>query len=414
MKVDQEPPPTGCNRLQQFHSIDLTNREQDSKQAPGDVQDGTDLSQNRSPDGGSSLQAVKQSHNAKPPFPMAGILGHITASVFFSLSLLCVKMIPHSGIMQERVKQLLARALLITIYTSMTILYRKSTFSMAKGEIFPLVLRSVFGFIAGLGTYVSFDYISVGESVAIRFSSPIWTSVLSYFILGEKFTWSILISLPASIIGIILIAKPNLILNIHSEQVLREIQLSYNGTHLINSTLNGTHVATDHLATISDQEQELLAESFFNTRLPGILIALGTSMLLAMVYITLKYRKSTPVQTATFHFGLISVLCCLALSSVIGFGRWPDTKLEWGLLFACGTLSWLGQSALQWSTAYENASVLSIIRALDVVLAFLYGVAFLHEQILWTSLAGAAIILCVVAIMMLHNYFRTRAATGNK
>jgi len=394
--------------------------------------------------------------NEKPPFPMAGILSAIAASFFFATSMFFIKLIPDGTDISERAKQLFFRGIIMVIFTSITIVYTKSTFKVRRDEILINLMRSVFGYTAVLGSYIALKYISIGESQAIIFSAPIWTSIWAYFILGEKFNMSILMGLPVSVLGLILIAHPDLIVDVRKE-VAQEIHYHHhesqyhllhhhnlthlNGTHQAvpfgaNSTLahfqaqldqtspnqeslnhlsasfgsensnqNETYIARDFTGMLEEEDEDLeLAESYFETRLPGIVISVITSIFVSIVYIVLKFRKSTPVQTTTFHLGVATIVLSFLVMCFVGRGRWPDTTLEWMLLLGNGTFSWVGQTLFQWSTSYENASVLSVLRSFDVVLGFVYSAMFLDEDVLWTSVVGSILILSVVAVMILHNY----------
>lgn len=384
--------------------------------------------------------------NLKPPFPMAGILLSMVASLFFSLSVLCVKLIPDGNSFQERTKQLISRGILMMIFCSCSIIYTKSTFVIKRDELVVNMLRNIFGYAAIYGAYVSLIYIPIGEAQAIIFLAPIWTTILGFFILGEKFSWSLILALPVSLFGLIMIAHPDLIIDVR-KQVAEEIHQHHheNQYHLhphnhslseldINGTIapfkanysltvaeeiiqNKTKILfknDDTTIEEFDEDEDDIANSFFAARLPGILIAMATSFLCSCVFVVLKFRKKTSVQTATFHLGLFTLIASLIISCFIGFGAWPKDNVEWLLLLGNGAFSWCGQMALQNATAFENASLISVLRSFDVVFSFIYSAVILDEDILWTSVAGSAIILAVVAFIIVSDYITANCCKSTR
>lgn len=393
------------------------------------------------PDGPGLLNGAIAPANTKPtrannleaPFPFAGILASILGSVFFSLSVLCVKLLPDetSGA-AEKTKAVFFRGLFVTLLSGATIVFQKSTFIIKRDEILVNFLRSCFGFLGVYGSYMSLKFISIGDSTALVYSSPVWTSLLSHFILKEPLQWVQLLALPASLFGILMIAHPALIINLNhaAGDIERQPILAINET-VDNQYNNNTSSSSSVLATnsfvppslsanksignsyhhhIPDANSDLDAATMASEaydlehRWPGIVIALCTSLLVSMVYIVLKFRKSTPIQTTTFWLGITTIVGSLTIMCFTGFGKVPATIYEWILLFGIGLCSWFGQVLLQWALSHEDASILSVVRTLDVAMTFTLSAIFLEEEILWTSVVGAAIIGLVVVSIVLNNW----------
>lgn len=356
----------------------------------------------------------------KPPFMFAGVLTAILASILFSFSLLCLKLLPEHEGFNGKMKALFFRGFFMSLLCTVAILVDQSTFIIRRDELWVNILRGVIGTTAVFGSYSALIYIGMGDATALIFSSPVWTSILSHFILGEPLYFGHLVALPVSSLGIILIAHPALIINVDYLQPLKAVES--NGSAPILSNTTGHH-ATFHDQLIgadvalSDLDPELtgaLSSETFDKRWPGIVISLATSLLVSLTFIVLKFRKSTPVQTTTFWFGVSMMLFSLLVMMFNGFGQMPSTLFEWSLLMGNGIFSWLGQSLFQWSFLYEEAGILSIVRTLDVANSFILSSLFLSDDIYWTSVVGAAIIVLVVISMMANNYIQQMACCSTQ
>ena len=386
-----------------------------------------------------NTQSLDRDNEAKgkQPFMFAGIVASILGSIFFSISLLCIKLLPNCASIQDKTMIIGFRGLCMMFFCGFTKLCTRSSFTVKKSELKINILRWLFAFLNVYGAYMALEYISMGDSTALVFSSPVWTSILSHFILKEQLHWVQLAALPASSLGIILIAHPALIVNIdhvagatERQPILmpafnftanmellagsesNEVGARYDLTellqayHLLQNYTEGINADLDS-ATMTSEHYDL------GHRWPGIVIAIATSFLVSAQYIVFRIRASTPIQTTTYWLGFFTAVISLLINLSIGFGHIPVTLVEWTLLIGNGFCSWLGQILLQWALLHENASILSVVRTLDVAMTFSLSAVFLEEDILWTSVVGAIIIGLVVITIMVNNWFVTRR-TNNK
>lgn len=397
--------------------------------------------ENRRPS--SAAQRRASMCRVKPPFPFAGILAAMSSSVFFSLSSLMIKLLPDSDEgegLQEKLKAMLTRGSIITVICAITICLTGSTFKIKRDEIWVNFARAMVGSMGVMSLFCSLEYISLGDATALMFSSPIWTYLLSHFIFAEPLHWILIFLLPLGVVGIILISHPTLIVPLNhlslnhpdtnfieqgssiAAAALSETPLQIASSPILQQTNESLALIQDMLynatsttiATISDtlnnnnndisNEVQLEQADHLNERWPGIVISLAGSVAVSLTYIVLKFRKSTPIQTTTFWFGLGQMSISIIAMCFIGFGQIPKSYLEWSLLVANGILSWLGQCVLQWSFAYEDAGVLSIVRTGDVAVCFLLSALFLDDDIYWTSIVGSLILGLVVALIIVNNW----------
>uniref|UniRef100_A0A6G1SMA6 Solute carrier family 35 member G1 n=1 Tax=Aceria tosichella TaxID=561515 RepID=A0A6G1SMA6_9ACAR len=378
------------------------------------------------PIGPMDSKKTPQSPNAndypKEPFRFAGYLGAITASVVCSLSILCLKLLPVEDNIQEKAKACMIRGMFLVIFCSIAILREGHSFMVAKGEYMLNFFRAVLGSVNILVIYVAIKFITMGECTALVFSSPIWTCILGFIILKEPLKISLLMAVPMSLIGIILLAHPDLLVDTKDEIIATGLQLHTNATsnHTTSyitpnttTTINPFayqdnhqhHVNETTIPLLDDTEVEDEAVLFFQNRLPGIILAIIGSMILSVVIIILKFRKKTPIVTCSLWLGVAMVIVSIIVQLVLGFGALPVTILECVLHTCIGVFSYATQILFQWALQYVPAGSYSVIRSLDIVLSFIMGALFLGEVVLWTSILGSILIMLVVAILMLDEYF---------
>jgi drug/metabolite transporter (DMT)-like permease len=360
----------------------------------------------------------------REPFKYAGYVMTVMCSLICSIHTLFLKLLPVEDNLQEKAKACMIRGVFIMLFCAISIVQRGDTFLIARGEYWLNFFRATLGGLSTFLVYVSLKFITMGECSALVFSSPIWTCMLSFFILREPLPLSLLLAIPLSFLGIILLAHPDLILDTSDEVPVSVLGSLKNATTTV--TLEKTHqISSDFLqinrtvADYYDDDDQLISnfnttdalddenpiELYFEHRWPGIVAALASSILLSVIIIILKFRKKTSIVTCSFYFGLAMAAISFCVQTIIGFGAWPTTFTECILHFGIGFLSWLGQCMLQWALQFVPAGNYSVLRSLDIVAGFIMGAIFLNEVILWTSIVGSFLIMIVVAILVLSSYF---------
>jgi drug/metabolite transporter (DMT)-like permease len=74
-----------------------------------------------------------------------------------------------------------------------------------------VLLRGIFGFLSAVTFILSIQYLSLSLAVSLFFTSPIFTAMLSYFLLEENLTKFDLLSILSAMIGVILLTEPSII-----------------------------------------------------------------------------------------------------------------------------------------------------------------------------------------------------------
>lgn len=343
-------------------------------------------------------QEKKQPGRVDPPFRFAGLVGGVLSSFLFSTGYFFVRIQPGAKTFQEKVQALFVAGVLMSVYCGVTIIYQKSTFLVPRKELWLNVVRSSIGCIGNMFSYLSLLYIPLGDATAIWLMSPLWTSLLAFLLLGEPLAWLIFLLLPVSLFGILMIAHPTLIIDL---LLTTTNSAEINQSILANPGSNITYID-------EQQSTDSLASDDVN-RLAGVVYAVLFSFGLTIIFIVLRCRKLTPIQTSLFWLGNFTVIFSLVVMCVIGFGEFPsNTTLM--VMFLNGSFAWLGQCAIQWALYYERASTISILRTLDVAFSFALSALFSHDETYWTSIVGAVLICLVVIIIITNNQIQESRA----
>jgi drug/metabolite transporter (DMT)-like permease len=215
----------------------------------------------------------------------------------------------------------------------------------------PLLLtRAVVGTASLSLLYFALPRIPLGDATAIFFMAPIWTALAAVPVLGERTARVVAVGMGASLVGVVLIAKP--------------------------SVLFGRAGALDG---------------------PAVAAALASSMLSGFVYaVVRKLRETDAPNVIILYLSAVGVAASLPFA---GGWVWPEGA-EWLWLLGAGAVTLLGQIALTRGLHLEKAGRAVSVGYLQVVFAFGWGALFLgHLPDAW-SLLGAALIVGSVLLVM--------------
>ena len=80
--------------------------------------------------------------------------------------------------------------------------------SLQGGKIHLLFMRGLFGFIAMIFFFYTITVIPLGEAITLNKTSPLFVSILAFYLLGEHLNKRTILALLVGLGGIILITKP--------------------------------------------------------------------------------------------------------------------------------------------------------------------------------------------------------------
>ncbi|XP_010150895.1 PREDICTED: solute carrier family 35 member G1 [Eurypyga helias] len=235
------------------------------------------------------------------------------------------------------------------------LIYYKTGFLGPKGKRIFLFFRGFLGSSAMILLYYAFQVMPLADATVITFSSPVFTSLLAWIFLKEKYSiWDLLFTLFA-ITGVVLIARP---------------------PFLFGSNVTGIEGSyTDHLK--------------------GTIAAITSTVSAASTFVILrKVGKSVHYFLSIWYYAVIGLIACVIALFVMNEWRLPYCGKDRVLLILIGLLGLGGQIFLTKALQIEKAGPVAIMKTMDVVFAFILQILFLNHLPTWWTVGGA---LCVVA-----------------
>ena len=230
-------------------------------------------------------------------------------------------------------------------------------------------VRGVVGATAFSLAYVSLTYLTVGDSVAIFFLNPIFSSILAWPVLGEAVGAVEAAAILFGLVGTLLIVKP--------------------------PALFGAIVGRE--TTPPDTV--------------GVVITVFSALCCSVAMITIRYigKRVSPLNLATWFHGSSTLIG--AMSTLAGWPLAPvmPNRFEWSLLVVISFTSFAGQLSLNYGYSHLPTLTASALYYLLVVWSALLGVAVMGEGMDAFGACGAAVI-CLGGLLPSVDKARLRRA----
>lgn len=199
--------------------------------------------------------------------------------------------------------------------------------------------------------FTSFSRLPLGDSTTILFSSPVIVMVLSIFILKENCGIFRMVAATTLIGGVVLIAKPPIVFG-------------------------------------SDQETYDAI---------GYGLVLSACMMSALGIVLTKFIcKKVEKLIILFYLGVASSMCGSIGLFTFGHPSCPEYD-EWLLAITIGFLGLVQQYVLVWAVQLESPARVTIVRQMQIVLAYAVQIALFGVMPTWTDMLGAGLVLGTVA-----------------
>lgn len=285
---------------------------------------------------------------ARPLVPIG--LRHMAASAFFFSTMGFV-----TKLLGQRVPamEIVFARILVTFVLSFLAL-RRARVSPLGNDFRLLLARGVAGFTALSCYFFAVTRLPLADATVIQFTNPLLTAVLAALVLGERLDGRVAFGALLCALGIVLVARPSFLF----------------GT--------GTHLPPVHVAVA-------LTGAFFS----------------AVAYVVIRRIGATEHPAAVvFSFPLVGLPLSLPFAFV---GSWvvPSPR-ELVLLLAVGVLAQLGQVELTKGLRLEPAGRATSVTYVQIVLAYVWGLAFLGESPEASSLAGAFLVVSGTLVVALR------------
>lgn len=295
--------------------------------------------------------SCEDSEKPKPKkCPGLGLFYAFLSTVFFSTITLLVKTI--QGIHAIEISAI--RCFFQMLFVAPLLIYHKTGFLGPRDKRKYLVLRGFIGSSAMILLFYAVQQMPLADATVIMFSNPVFTSLLAWVFLKERCTiWDCVFTL-FTLTGVILIARPPILFG----ERVRGIESNY----------------TNHIK--------------------GTIAAFGAAIAAACTFVVLrKMGKSVHYYLSVWYYAVIGFIESVITVSVLGEWKLPSCGRDRWLMVLIALLGIAGQTFLTKALQIEKAASVSLMRTVDVVLAFIFQFIFFnHPPTLW-SLGGA---LCIV------------------
>ncbi len=205
---------------------------------------------------------------------------------------------------------------------------------LSGGKFHMLFMRGFFGFSAMILFFYTITVIPLGEAITLNKTSPLFVTILAYYLLGEKLNKTTIFALLIGFLGVILIVKPF------------GISISYE--HFLG-ILGGFFAAAAYttIKKIKDMfDARVIVLSFVGvgSLFPAILLAIAP-------YIT-------PPEALEFLFPLF---------------RLPSTLYVWSMIIFMAITATISQWLLTKAYSASNVSIIGVISYSNIPFAIGFG-----------------------------------------
>ena len=236
------------------------------------------------------------------------------------------------------------------------------------GERIFILLRCIFGTISLSCWFVAVKMTKFGDAGAIYYSYPAFISVLARIFLNEPFGLFDFFTVILTVIGIFFISGPHYITAIFYPE----------------------------------------STEFSHTEMIGVILASVACCGISCGNLVIRKLQKTPVPIVVCHFSLFSMLVSIVLVPILDHYVLPEENIEWLWILCTGLFGVLTQVFVTKAFKLENCGPISVTESFNVIFAFVFQHFVFHEEIVWTSYTGAALVVTAVFAIGLKKYFDRR------
>ena len=206
--------------------------------------------------------------------------------------------------------------------------------TLTGGKWYLLITRGLFGFLAMILFFYTITTIPLGEAITLNKTSPLFVTILAYYLLKETLNKTTLFALLVGFLGVILIVKP--------------IGMSISYEHFLG-VLGGFFAAAAYttIKKIKDiYDARIIVLSF---------VGLG-ALLPALFFLSAPYVNAP--DTLSFLFPAFS---------------YPSSPKVWSLILFMGIISVISQWLLTKAYSASNLSIVGVISYTNIPFAIGFG-----------------------------------------
>jgi drug/metabolite transporter (DMT)-like permease len=222
------------------------------------------------------------------------------------------------------------------------VMVKRAELSPWGNERGKLVVRGLLGFAALGCYYFALARLPLADATTLHFTQPLLTSLLAWWLLGERIGWAAAFAVACGLAGVVLVVHPGVPLDSGADAV-------------------------------------------------GVAIALVSATFSAFAYVTVRQlAKTEHALVIVFYFPLIATP--LALPWALASWVWP-TPTEWLLLVGIGVATQLGQVFLTMGLMIERAGRATAVGYVQICFAVVWQLVIFGQMPGLGTLLGAALII---------------------
>ena len=275
------------------------------------------------------------------------------SALSFSIMSLLVHILSTSGLQIPSFELVSLRATLGIVFALSWVLSQKQNPISEPRYRKLLASRALVGCVGMTGNWYILSQLPLGDATVIIFTAPMFTLLLARCILKEKVSWKMLSLVFLSGIGVILVARPTFL-----------------------------GFQSDVAPTYETLPRE-------------IVVAIGLVAALASACTNILVRKLTavPAMVTVLWLMMAAFVIATPVALCMSESKWPYESGQWMMVLAIGCLGFSGQGFKTQGLKWEQAGIGSMMRNLDLVLAFAFQVTLLGEEARAYSVIGASLTL---------------------
>ena len=256
-------------------------------------------------------------------------------------------------------------------------------------DVMYLIPMGIAGYVNILVTYAALNKIPLSDTLLITFTSPFFCALFSYCFLKESIHILDVMFGLLSFVGVVIVARPSIIFGQTNpkEVLFQQKNLSPSASEMV----------------------------YLTGALYAILGAIFLALYFVLTRLCCKSHALSPIL-AIFYPSLIGTIISPILLIVLNKERFvfPSDWHEAFSMISIGVYSMLALCFLTVSLKHENATIVNLIRNLDVVYAFLLQYWILNVTPNIWSICGGIIIVSATFCVVLIQWWKWKKNTDNE
>lgn len=323
-------------------------------------------------------------YNKKPVALFFGAMSGIMFTASNFMVQVVIGLTTPTGRRMSTLQIVMVRCMIQLIFTIPVLIVLKAPILRAFRDLVYLIPMGVSGYVNIVLIYMSLEKIPLSDSLLITFTSPFFCAIFSYVFLREKVHWIDVICGVISFIGVCVVARPS---EIFGEDPTAEKQ---------------TLFQTKKLTSVEKEAVYLIGVLF------GLLGAIFLAMYFVLIRVCSIIVEMNPMVSIFYPSLLGSIFSPIIQHMKKEKFVVPDSFTVAISLLSVGFYSTIALCFMTIALKRENATIINLIRNLDIVYAFVFQYAVFNIYPTVWNVSGGLIIILATGGMVLKQWWNWR------